>query len=209
MGKLLIGERSKVNVKEAAKRFFRKYGVAVAVLLFLYVWTFSTTRIAAATATKETTEKLNAYWAEHYERELEAYKAEQEAAHAVEYDAALRQTEAEAVARVLYGVKGNSERDLRTLAWCIFNRVDNKAYPNTLNGVISQPSQWMAYSEDNAVLDGLYDIAKEEIDRWHSGHRPVSSEFVYMNWSPSEIVLRNRWEEKSGTKYWQWGESNG
>ena len=199
----------KFNAKEMARKFMRKYGVAVAIIVFLYAWTFTTTNLAANSAKKEVTEKLNAYWAEHYQQELEAYKAEQEAARAVQYDAALRQTEAETVARVLYGVKNNSEKDLRTLAWCIFNRVDNQQYPNTLAGVVSQPKQWMAYSENNAVLDKLYQIAEEEVDRWHSGHRPVASDFVYMNWSPSEIVLRNRWEEKSGTKYWQWGESNG
>lgn len=209
MGKLLIGEHAKVNAKDMARKILRKYGVAIAVLVFLYAWTLATTNLAANSAKKEVTEKLNKYWSDYYQNELEAYKSEQEAARAVEYDAALRQTEAEAVARVLYGVKGNSERDLRTLAWCIFNRVDNSQYPNTLTGVISQPKQWMAYSEDNAVLDKLYQIAAEEVDRWHSGHRPVSSDYVYMNWSPSEIILRNRWEEKSGTKYWQWGEGNG
>lgn len=206
MGNLLIGSHAKIDAKDLARKLLRKYGVALAILVFLYAWTFATTNLAANSAKKEVTEKLNAYWKEYYQNELDTYKAEQEAARSVEYDAALRQTEAEAVARVLYGVKGNNERDLRTLAWCIFNRVDNTQYPNTLAGVISQPKQWMAYSEDNAVLDKLYQIAVEEVDRWHSGHRPVSSDYVYMNWSPSEIILRNRWEEKSGTKYWQWGE---
>ena len=209
MEKLLIGATMKVNAKDFAMKFLRKYGVAIAVLIFVYAWTFVTTGLAANATRKEVTQELNAYWAEHYQQELEAYKAEQEAAHAVKYDEALRQTEAEAVARVLYGVKGNSEKDMRTYAWCIFNRVDSKYYPDTIAGVISQPSQWMAYSEKNAVLDSIYKIAREELDRWYSGHRPVSSDFVYMSWSPSEIVLRNRWEEKSGTKYWQWSESNG
>ena len=197
------------NAKELTRKLLKKYGVAIAILVFLYAWTFATTSMAANSAKKEVTEKLNAYWADYYQKELDAYKAEQEAAHAVQYDEALRQSEAEAVARVLYGVKGNSVKDLRTYAWCIFNRVDNKSYPNTLAGVISQPNQWMAYSDNNAILDSLYEIAREELDRWYSGHRPVSSDFVYMSWSPSEIVLRNRWEEKSGTKYWQWSESNG
>jgi len=209
MEKLLTGATMGVNAKEIARKFVRKYGVALAILVFIYAWTFATTTLAANSAKKEVKEELNAYWADYYQKELEAYKAEQEAAHAVKYDEALRQTEAEAVARVLYGVKGNSERDLRTLAWCVFNRVDNKSYPDTISGVVTQPSQWMAYSDKNAVLDSLYKIAREELDRWYSGHRPVSSDFVYMSWSPSEIVLRNRWEEKSGTKYWQWSGSNG
>lgn len=192
------------KLKDAVKRLAKRYGVAIVAMLILTSCTATSNAIVAHRTKKEVTEKLNAYWKSYYEEQLNSYKAEQEAARAVEYDAALRQTEAEAVARVLYGVKGNSERDMRTYAWCIFNRVDDSKYPDTLAGVISQPSQWMAYSEKNAVLDRLYTIAEEELDRWHSGHRPVASDFVYMSWSPSEIVLRNRWEETSGTKYWQW-----
>lgn len=200
----LLNKPMGVSLKNAARKYVRKYGVAIAVIIFLAAWTTTATAIAAKRAERETTERLNAYWAEYYEEQLNAYKAEVESQKRSEWDAAQRQGDAELVAKVLYGVKGNSEKDLRTYTWCIFNRVDSKLYPNTLQDVIGQPKQWMAYSADNAVLEKLYKIAEEELTQWYTGHRPVTSDFVYMNWTPQEITLRDRWEEGSGTHYWRY-----
>ena len=150
-----------------------------------------------------------------YNETFTAYQAEQAAIRLAEEEAAAEaakptyatiiNSEAEALAKVLYGVKGNSTDDLRTYAWCVLNRVDNSAYPNTLAEVIAQPKQWMAYDPDAPVIESLYLIAYDVLEVWHSGgHRPVTSEYVYMNWSPTEIVLRDRWAEGSGTHYWRW-----
>jgi hypothetical protein len=119
------------------------------------------------------------------------------------YEAQL-DSEAQQLARVLYGVKDNSTDDLRTYCWCVFNRVDSPEYADNLKEVIDQPSQWMRYSEDNPVLDDLYRLARTELDAWHSGKtRPCDISFVYMNWSPSEIILRNTWTNTSRTMYWR------
>lgn len=147
-----------------------------------------------------------------YQKQMEDYRlqivtrAAYDAAEAMEDPYQLQlNTEADALARVLYGVKDNSQADLITYCWCVFNRVDNSAFPSTLEDVIAQPSQWMRYSPDNPVLEDLYQLARGQLDLWHSGnHRPCSSEFVYMNWSPSRIKLRDHWEEGSGTEYWRW-----
>lgn len=111
--------------------------------------------------------------------------------------------EARALAKVLYGVKDNNTDDLRTYCWCVFNRVDNSAYPNSLTEVIDQPNQWMRYEPDNPVIDDLYQIAYAELDRWHNGNtRPVSDEYVYMSWSSNSIVLRNTYKDGPDTKHW-------
>jgi len=115
--------------------------------------------------------------------------------------------EAESLARVLYGVKDNDQQDLRTMCWCVFNRVDNTAFPDTLEDVIAQPQQWMRYDPTNPVLEDLYQIAREELEVWHSdGHRPCSADYVFMSWSASDICLRDRWAEGSGTHYWRDGQ---
>lgn len=134
------------------------------------------------------------------------YAAEQEAKAEAELEpyTALLDSEADMLARVLYGVKDNSTDDLRTYCWCVLNRVDNRNYPATLSEVISQPGQWMRYSDDNPVVENLYRIAREELDRWHSQRRPVSNEFVFMNWTEKEIVLRDNFRDGSGTHYWRW-----
>lgn len=150
-----------------------------------------------------------------YEEWFEAYRIEQEAAAeqakaealaADPYEIQLN-AEAEALARVLYGVKDNSTDDLRTYCWCVFNRVDNTAFPDTLEDVIGQPSQWMRYDKTNPILEPLYQIAREQLDAWHTDtHRPVSSEYVFMNWSKSDICLRDNFYEGSGTHYWRYGQ---
>lgn len=146
-----------------------------------------------------------------YEGWLEEYKAEQAeiAAAAVAADPYQLQLDAEAeqVARVLYGVKDNSTDDLKTYCWCIFNRVENKAFPDTLEDVIAQPKQWMRYDPTNPILEPLFQLAREQVDDWHSNtHRPVSADYVFMSWSKSDICLRDVFAEGSGTHYWRWGQ---
>ena len=117
--------------------------------------------------------------------------------------------EAELIAKVCYGIRDNSEQDIRTYIWCIFNRVDNPAreFGNTLTEVISKKSQWLFYDHDNPgpVLESLYQIAYEEVQRWHEDHRPCACDFVYAEWSSDSIVLRNTWEYNKYTETWGYG----
>ena len=114
------------------------------------------------------------------------------------------QKEAEYLAKLLYGTAlNNSARDQRTVVWCALNRVDHPSYPNTVKEVCEQPHQWMGYSDDNPVLDELYNIAMTELITWHDNYRPMRYDYVYMSWSSKEIVLRNTYEKTNNTKYWQ------
>ena len=153
--------------------------------------------------------KAAAKYEEWKGRYVTDFLAQQDAARAGmpvdPYEAQL-DAEAQMLARVLYGVKDNSSDDLRTYCWCVFNRVDSPDYAGTLEEVIAQPEQWMRYSEENPVLENLYQLAREELDAWHTGTtRPCSADYVYMTWSPSEIVLRNNWTNSSSTRYWRIG----
>lgn len=120
--------------------------------------------------------------------------------------------EAEALAKVIYGIRDNSEDDMRTHIWCILNRVDRKdgefSTANTLEEVIGKPGQWIFYDEsyEYPVVEGLYQIALEEVIAWHDGHRPCSADYVYEEWSRDEIVLRSTWEYGKDTKTWRYGE---
>lgn len=141
------------------------------------------------------------------ERWVNEYITQQEAARLgmpVDPQEAQLDAEAQALARVLYGVKDNSTDDLRTYCWCVFNRVDSPEYADTLEEVIEQPSQWMRYDPENPVIENLYQLAREELEAWHNGAtRPCSADFIYMTWSPLEIVLRNTWTNGSSTRYWR------
>jgi hypothetical protein len=141
------------------------------------------------------------------ERWVNEYITQQEAARLgmpVDPHEAQLDAEAQALARVLYGVKDNSTDDLRTYCWCVFNRVDSPDYADTLEEVIEQPKQWMRYDPENPVIENLYQLAREELEAWHNGAtRPCSADFIYMTWSPLEIVLRNTWTNSSSTRYWR------
>ena len=88
-------------------------------------------------------------------------------------------SEAEAVARVLYGIEA----------------------------VIGKPEQWMFYDPNNPVIDSLYQIALQEVTQWHEDERPVSYEYVYAEWSIEDVLLRDTWEYSDKTRTWRYPES--
>ena len=113
--------------------------------------------------------------------------------------------EAEYIAKVIYGTARNhTDADKRAVVWCILNRVEHYAHPNTVAEVCEQPKQWMGYSSENPVLADIYDLALAELKIWHSdGHRPIGNEYIYLSWSSKEILLRDSFEETKNTKYWR------
>lgn len=113
--------------------------------------------------------------------------------------------EAEYVAKVIYGMDRNhADSDRRAIVWCILNRVEHYAYPDTIAGVCEQPKQWMGYSPDNPVLTDLYNLALEELKIWYSGgHRPMGNQYIYLTWTSKEILLRDTFEENKKTNYWR------
>lgn len=190
-----------IKLEKSELWFLGMAGKYLLIFLVFILYTILIARGAEAKASR----KYEAW----QERWINEYIDQQEAAKAGmpvdPYEAQL-DAEAQALAKVLYGVKDNSTDDLRTYCWCVLNRVDSPDYPSTLEEVIDQPSQWMRYSPDNQVLEDLYQIARAELDAWHKdSRRPVSSEFVFMNWTPSRIVLRDRWETDGFTNYWRYG----
>ena len=50
--------------------------------------------------------------------------------------------------------------------WCVLNRVDDSRFPDTIQGVLSQPSQFHGYSPDFPVWDELKEVALDVLTRW-------------------------------------------
>lgn len=111
--------------------------------------------------------------------------------------------EAEYIAKLLYGqARYNSPEAQKAIAWLIINRVESPYYPNSVQEVVEQPSQWMGYNDNNIIEDRLYEVALTAVNDWHNGaHRPFSSDFLYMVWTSNEITLRTTFEETRGTQY--------
>lgn len=113
------------------------------------------------------------------------------------------QFEAEYVAKVLYGTaQYNTERGQKMVVWCIVNRVENPNYPNTIEEVCRQKDQWMGYSDNNPILQDLFDISYETLYYWHNGgYRYVGPDFLFVKWYPDQIVLKTDFEEGRNCHY--------
>ena len=49
-----------------------------------------------------------------------------------------------------------------------------------------------------------WELALAELKVWYSGgHRPMSSDYIYLSWSSKEILLRDTFEENKSTHYWR------
>ena len=193
----VLYEKARANEKLA--RWVRIAAIVLLAAGALTIWTLGAFRFAQKKA-------LDTYrgWVEEYK--IERLAVDQANADADPYQRQL-DAEAEMLARVLYGVKDNNTDDMRTYCWCVFNRVDNPAFPDSLDAVIAQPQQWMRYDIASPVLESLFQIAREQLDAWHTGaRRPVFDGFVYMSWQPDDIVLRDTWLEGRNCHYWRYGQ---
>lgn len=112
--------------------------------------------------------------------------------------------EAEEMARVLFGsALHNTEKGQRLVCWCILNRVDSPLYPDNVIDVCKQEQQWMGYSEENPIIQNLYDVAVSVLDQYHGGaYRAMAPDYIFMSWSENEIILRDEFKETARTHYW-------
>lgn len=194
----------KHRLTDRQERFVKRYAFAIGFILALAVYSVLICCITGVVVKRNTEQEMAVKYAE----ELQAYKDAEMGKRIVtgsDSKAAAMREDAKSIAKVLYGVKGNNENDLRTLVWCVLNRVDNKGYPGTVAEVVAQDRQWMGYSDSNPVLDDLFNLALGELDIWYGGIRPCSPDFVFMNWTPSEITLRDTFEFSSKTHSWSVG----
>lgn len=76
--------------------------------------------------------------------------------------------DAKIMARCMWGeCRGMpTKMEQAAVAWCILNRVDDDRWPNTIKGVITQPSQFTGYLSSNPVDEELLDLAIDVLERW-------------------------------------------
>lgn len=71
------------------------------------------------------------------------------------------------VAKMLWGEARGCTRDNQIkCAWIVCNRVDDARFPDTIQGVLSQPHQFHGYDPSYPVTDELYSIAFDVLTRW-------------------------------------------
>lgn len=94
-----------------------------------------------------------------------------------EYEMYFTDADVIAVAKMLWGEARGCTRDNQAMAvWCVCNRVDDPRFPDTILGVVAQPSQFYGYSPSFPVTDELYAVALDVLTRWSLEKQGVTVE---------------------------------
>ena len=94
-----------------------------------------------------------------------------------EYEMYFTEADVIALAQMLYGeARGCTVDNQMKCVWCVLNRVDDARFPDTIIGVLSQPSQFHGYSPDFPVWDELKEVARDVLTRWSMEKQGVTVE---------------------------------
>ena len=150
------------------------------------------------------------------------YRAEQEAVEVARQEelkalaaseATIMKNEANFIAKMLYGARnfedkyGYSTDDYMTLARCVFNRVDNPKFPNTVQEVVQQEQQWVGYYDENPVSEKFYKIAYDAVEEWHhEAIKPVTSDYAWAELTSRGCYLKNDYDANGYAIRWRYGQ---
>lgn len=94
-----------------------------------------------------------------------------------EYEMFFTEDDVVAMAKMLWGeARGCDLENQIGCVWIVCNRVDDPRFPDTIQGVLSQPSQFHGYSPDFPVWDELYAVALDVLTRWSFEKQGVTVE---------------------------------
>lgn len=94
-----------------------------------------------------------------------------------EYEMYFTEDDVVAMAKMLWGeARGCALDNQQKAVWCVLNRVDDARFPDTIQGVLSQPSQFHGYSPDFPVWDELKEVARDVLTRWSLEKQGVTVE---------------------------------
>lgn len=94
-----------------------------------------------------------------------------------EYEMYFTEDDVISMAKMLWGeARGCALDNQQKAVWCVLNRVDDPRFPDTIQGVLSQPSQFYGYSPDFPVTDELHAVALDVLTRWSLEKQGVAVE---------------------------------
>lgn len=75
----------------------------------------------------------------------------------------------EMLAQVVWGeARGIPDKTQQAcVIWCVLNRVDHPAYPNTIEEVLTQPNQFHGYDMNFPATEELKELARDVLIRWN------------------------------------------
>lgn len=120
------------------------------------------------------------------------------------------EAEGEMLARVLWGESRGVPSDMEKAAvvWCVLNRVDAARWPDTVAGVVTEPSQFAGYSPDYPATEELKAIAADVLTRWERERREggdvgrvLPAEYFFFTGDGERNYFRT---EFTGGVFWDW-----
>ena len=129
--------------------------------------------------------------------EPEQSEAPEQTESPVYYEMYFTEDDVAEVAKMLWGEARGCTRDNQIkCAWIVCNRVDDERFPDTIQGVLEQPSQFHGYDPSYPVTDELYSIAFDVLTRWSYEKQgiPVRREllqsFLWFTGNGAENIFR-------------------
>lgn len=93
------------------------------------------------------------------------------------------------------------------VAWCIFNRVDDSRWPDTIKEVCT-PDQFNGYDPKNPVESEFYEMAFSAYNEWQrvklgdpSAERTLPAEYVFMHGDGDRNFFRTQYKHTG--EYWE------
>lgn len=120
------------------------------------------------------------------------------------------EAEVEMLARVIWGEARGVPSDMEKAAvvWCVLNRVDAERWPDTVAGVVTEPSQFAGYSPDYPATEELKAIAADVLTRWERERREggdvgrvLPAEYFFFTGDGERNYFRT---EFTGGTFWDW-----
>lgn len=115
----------------------------------------------------------------------------------VYYEMYFTEDDVAAMAKMLWGEARGCARDNQIkCVWVVLNRVDDERFPDTIQGVLSQPSQFHGYDPTYPVTDELYSVAFDVLTRWSYEkqgipvRRELPSSFLWFTGNGRENIFR-------------------
>ena len=132
--------------------------------------------------------------------EPEQSEAPEQSEPPVYYEMYSTEDDVAAVAKMLWGEARGCTRDNQIkCAWVVCNRVDDERFPDTIQGVLEQPSQFHGYDPTYPVTDELYSVAFDVLTRWSYEkqgipvRRELSSSMLWFTGNGQENIFREAW----------------
>ena len=118
----------------------------------------------------------------------------------VYYEMYFTEDDVAAMAKMLWGEARGCTRDNQIkCAWIVCNRVDDERFPDTIQGVLSQPHQFHGYDPTYPVTSELYNVAFDVLTRWSYEkqgvpvRRELASSFLWFTGNGVENIFREEY----------------